>query len=323
MPGRREWVLRPDGDGARRLYRPDMDIRSEVGTGAAVIVPDARSLGTLTVAPGLHPTPATGDDLGAFLRDRVERPGDRCVVAVDAHRIVGYLVAVSPLAGDRFSGIGPVLELLAVDVVEPHRGQGILGKMFRAAFRSDLDELILFAVADPALRRRHESVRGFRDRMLAVFGSVGFFPYPTDYPAASMHRDALFLVRVGRGVPKRDAEAFVDELQGGPRSDHVAVHLADPDLRNLVRTDLERSGFVVEGVAARPRSPGDVDALVTEFDTNGAPVVVRIVDDERLTFSDMEVRVPESQLDRLPGIVRAEIARRRYTRWPRSSPSAT
>lgn len=300
-----------------------MDTQHEAHATAAVVVPDRGLLGALKIAPGFGPTPAVGADLGAFLRDRVESRSDRCVLAVDAHRIVGFLVAGPPVPGDRFSGIDPLLEVLAVEVIESYQGQGVFQRMFQAVFRNDLEELILFAVADPVQRRRGESVRAFRDRMLGVFGSVGFFPYPTDYAAATVHRDAVFLVRIGRGVPRHDAEAFVEELQGGPRADHVAVHLSDPDLRNLVRADLERSGFVIDQVGARPRSATGVDVLVTEFDTNGAPVVVHIVDDARLTFTEAGVRVPATQLDRLPGIIRTEIARRRYTRWPKSSPSAT
>lgn len=309
-----ESVLSSDDGPLGGPYRADMNTQSKAEARVAVVAADPGSLGSLTVSPGFGSSPIVERDVGAFLRDRVERPGGRCVVAVDGHRIVGFLVVAPPASGDRFSGIGCLMEILAVEVVGAYQGQGVFREMFKTAFRGDLEDLALFAVADPVQRRRRESVRGFRDRMLAVFGSVGFFPYPTDYPAVTMRRDVVFLVRIGRGVPKHDAEAFVEELHGGPRTEHVAVHVADADLRNLVRTDLERSGFVVDQVGARPRPAAGVDVLVTEFEANGAPVVIRIVDDERVTFTDAGVRVPVTQLDRLPGIVRTEIARRRYAR---------
>jgi hypothetical protein len=249
--------------------------------------------------------------LRALLTGVLETPEGRLAVATGlGGRIVGFICVVPPDAGERFHTVVPAAELSAFEVATSHRGRGVFSRMFHATFRDTLEERILYTICDPALRLAGESRRTFRDRLRAVLGSVGFAAYPTDHPSAHVHRDAFFMARVGRGVPVSDVESFVGQLYAEPAV-RVAIALRDSALRNMIRVDLERNGLEVVAVSSGARAVKDVDALVTETGSpDGAPVTVRLTDDDETRIVGSTIWQATSRLEHLAGTLRREVRER-------------
>lgn len=91
----------------------------------------------------------------------------------------------------------------------------------------------------------------------------------------------------------------------------VAIALRNPDLRNLVRADLEAQGFVITSVTAGPHTSPRVDVLVTEFAGTALRLIVHVVDDLGGaathgidTDGGHVVRLPATELGRLARVIR-------------------
>lgn len=85
----------------------------------------------------------------------------------------------------------------------------------------------------------------------------------------------------------------------------MAICLANPDLRTLVRLDLEQQGFEVAAVSGTPQTFDtltDVDVVVTEFLRPTAPLTIHVVDDTTWPTPSL-VRVPVTRLDTLGAII--------------------
>ena len=263
-----------------------------------------------------------GDDIGWMLREVADTPGGRVVAGLSEGRIVAFLCLVPPSPGDRFYPVASALEVTAAEVAATYRGHGVFKRMFEAAVGRDLEEQILYAIGDPASRPPGESVRAFRERVVSVFGSAGFFPYPRDHADATVHRDSVLVVRVGRAVPGWDVESFFERLRRPDARVRVAVAVGDGMLRNLVRTDLERHGFDVVSVAATPDGIGSAEVVVTEFaEPAGSLLTVRLVHEGASRANGSTVWQPLADIEKIPDVVQREVARRRDTRWLRSSKS--
>src|SRR3990170_2612772 len=256
----------------------------------------------------------------AMLNGVASAPGGRVTVALDGGDVVGFLCLLPPMAGDRFNGLEGVVELAAIEVVGELRGRGIFRAMFEAAFGGSVEDSIAYAVGGTGFRDEGESARSFRRRTVAVFRSLGFFPMPTDYLEAHLRRDSVFLVLVGDRVPRERLEAFVDRVHGNPWGGKakVAIALRNGALRNLVRADLERSGFEVVSVSAEPSTGAEADVVVTEFPEMSGPLTVRVVDGDSLRSNGSTVWLPVTELTRLPDVIRG-----RSETWRRASSAAS
>ncbi len=300
--------------------------RTSTGRTAVLCPVDEMTLGSARFSDGFVGVfDGDSERMRWLLRGIAADAEGRVALAMDGGTVVGFLGLMPPSPGDRFFSVVPVLELAVVEVAVAYRRRGVFTDLFDAVLRDDLEERIVLVIADPAHRDRRESVRAFRDRLTATFGAFGFFPHPTDHPDVALHRDAVLLARIGRGVGRFERSAFFEALRRpAERPARVAVFLKDAGLRNLVRTDLERHDLEVVSVAPAPTPVAPVDVVVTGYagDT-GALVTIRVVDDDRVQVSNGVVHQPSAELDALPQLIRREIARRRYTRWPRSSKNAS
>lgn len=83
----------------------------------------------------------------------------------------------------------------------------------------------------------------------------------------------------------------------------VAIALRNPDLRGLVRRDLESQGFQVVAETPGPLPRCDADVLVTEFLDPTRPLTVWVVDDDKREERRV-VRLPRNQLSRLADVIR-------------------
>lgn len=292
----------------------DTDRHDEV----AVVGPlDAARLASFEALDG--PADAQ-EEIGSLLRGVAEAPGGRVALGLAASRVVAFLGLVPPAPEDRFYAVPSAVEVAAVRVAEPYRRRGVCRRMFEVAAGPELEDRILYVLAEPSTREAGESVRGYRERVTSVFGSLGFFPYPSRDVQARLGRDAVVLVRIGRGVPTSEVESFFERLGRPDARISVAVFLRDGTLRNLVRTDLERHDFDVVSVAATPSGTGSAEVVITEFtEPTGGLLTVRVVRHEEAGADGSIVRQPVSELDRLPDVLREQMARRRNRRWLRSS----
>ncbi len=257
------------------------------------------------------------DKVLSMLQKTASAPDAGVALAVEnGHIIVGYLCAQPPPAKDRLCCASSVIGITATEVASPYRRQGLLRSLFEAAFRPSAEERIVYAIADPALRDPGESKRAYRDRIEKVFGSLGFFPYPTDHPAVMKRRNAVFLVRIGRSVPSWEVQDFVERLRGRRKPATVGIVLGDRDLRNLIRADLEHQGFEVVAVAANPGPLDPVDIVVTEFTgLRGKLATAVVVDGQEEERIDDIVYVPLDRLDCLAGILQRELVHAMESEW--------
>ena len=280
---------------------------------AGILAPlDERTLEMLSVANGFTVT-ANGDPgrITAKLRERVGREDSRVAVAVAAGaRLVGFLAARYPDSDSRMYNVEPAIELDSFEVAGPERSHGLFTAMFGALFRRDLESRIVYVVADPSLRDRHESVRGFRERMASVLGSAGFVPMPTDDVTMHPSVHAALFVRIGRGVPQLDVEEFFTRLRSSADAS-VAISLKGSVLRTYLREDLERCGFQVRSVSA-VGSTDPAEILITDDGgTPGRLLTVRLHNSVDVRWHDGALWYPFNELDKLGGVLRAEIERRR------------
>lgn len=246
-----------------------------------------------------------------MLEDVVSTEGGRLAVALDADRIVGYCGARPPRVGARFFPVMSAIELSIFEVARSWRRQGLFTATFEAAFARDLEECIVYAVADPYRREVPETPRAFRALAETVLGTVGMVPLPVDDPEVHRHRDATLFARVGRGVPTADVEDFFKRLRTSAKAS-VAITMRQPALRNLLRADLERGGFHVIAVRSAGADP-DVDVLVTDDGAHhGRELTVRLSSDlTEPQSANGTMWFPSTGLDRLPEFLREEIAHRR------------
>ena len=304
-------MSRPDGDGPTAAYLHLMS--TENGPAAAILAPVDRSmLSELSVSDGFVGT--HGGDverIRAMLEESVGRADSRVAVATAGHsRIDAFLCAREPAADSPMYSVAPAIELVTFEVAVPKRRQGLFAWMFEALFRRDVESWIIFVVADPTRRERHESVRRFRARLAAVLGSVGFVPVPTDDHALHPSSDSTLFVRVGRGVPGPDVEDFFRRLRSTGYAS-VAISLKAPLIRSLLREDLERSGFFVRSVSAGGGTD-HADVVITDNgETSGRLLTVRVGEALELQWKDGTLRYPLTKLDRLADMLRSEIDGRR------------
>ncbi|HYZ91573.1 MAG TPA: hypothetical protein VFA34_04160 [Actinomycetota bacterium] len=278
----------------------------------AVLAPvDAATLSGLEVDDGFEAY-ADGNPtrIGSMLIEAAESSTSRVAIALGpARHIVGFAIARSPDRSSRLYTAVSAVELTAFEVARLERRKGVFGAVFRALLRRDLEESIVFSVADPELRLRGETARSFRERLETVLGSAGFAPMPTDEPELHAHRDSTLFVRVGRGVPLPDVEDFYARLRA-PLDVSVAISLRAPVMRNLIRADLERNGFRVRSVSAGGRDEG-ADILVTDDGGTGGRLTVRLNGEVEPLWRGDVLWYPVALLETLAPDLRRELIKRR------------
>jgi hypothetical protein len=269
---------------------------------------DERTLEAVSIADGFR-SYQDGDatDIATMLRVVAASPDDRLAVALaDGERIVGFLCARTHGPGARLYGLVPSMELTAFEVAQPYRRNGLFSELFAALFSGDLEESIVYAVADPQVKERGESAGAFRGRLETVLGRSGFVPLRTDDVELHGTGDATLFVRVGGQVPTPAVEDLFQRL-GALTDVSVVITVHDPVLRNLLRNDLERNGFYVSSVSAdHDFCPADI----VISDRNSAPgrkLTVRLAECGEPRSEDGTIWYPSIQLDRLPGFLRAEL----------------
>lgn len=279
----------------------------------AVLAPvSVEVLSRLTLSDGFR-TYFDGDRIriSRMLTEAASDPETGLALAVEpGAQIIGFLSACRPSYESPLYSVMAAVEITMLEVAHDRRGQGIFTKMFHSLFDRRLEESIIYLVADPELRDRHESVRAFRDRLEAVLGSTGLVPLPTDDVALHPHHDATFFVRVGRGVATSDVEDFYKRLRTSAYAS-VAISLKKPFIRNLLRDDLERNGFYVRSVSSGAATePADI--VIT--DAPAAPgrlLTVHLNGEVELHWRDETLWFPMAQLDRLAKVLCMEIENKR------------
>jgi hypothetical protein len=243
------------------------------------------------------------------------------VAVAPGEGVVGFCCLVAPVPGDRFAAVPGTMELAAMEVAVPFRRRGLFQHLFQTGLRGIAERSIVYAVADPAFREQGESKRAFRSRVAGVLGSVGFFPYPSSYPGAHAHRESAFFVHKGEDVTEEQMDHFLEVLRGPEPSITIGISLQNAGLRNLIRADLEHHGLRVVTVdGGKNGTDVHADVFVTgPQGPEGNVVSIRLVDTDEARFRGSVVWLPSAHVDRLPEIVRREVARRRNTRWLRSS----
>lgn len=191
------------------------------GKGAVHIVAScpADLLQTLTMDQGIgafgHYAPSASTLQREALVKVARMEGGRVVAAyTDDKRLVGYVAFHPPDPRTRFGQLASegVVELGGIEVARGWRGLGIAKRMLEVAFagRAFRDKIVFAAGYRWCwdLEGTDLEVGRYRRMMQRLFERYGFRTFVTDEPNIAEDPLNLFVVRVGRLVPKVRFQAF-------------------------------------------------------------------------------------------------------------------
>lgn len=141
-------------------------------------------------------------------------PEGRIIIARDGEKIIGYVTFLYPDPLERWSEekIENVLELGAIEVAPPYRGQGVGKKLLEVAFMDDaMEDYLIFTTEyywHWDLKGTGLSVWDYRKMMEKMMGSAGLEWYATDDPEICSHPANCLMVRIGKRVPLETIQAF-------------------------------------------------------------------------------------------------------------------
>ncbi len=176
-------------------------------------------LQTLTVDQGIgafgHYAPSAPALQKEALLKVAHMEGGRVVAAyTDDKRLVGYIAFHPPDPRTRFGQLASerVVELGGIEVARGWRGLGIAKRMLKVAFaKGAFRDKIVFAAGYRwcwDLEGTDLEVGRYRRMMQRLFERYGFRAFVTDEPNIAEDPLNLFVVRVGRLVPKARFRAF-------------------------------------------------------------------------------------------------------------------
>lgn len=141
-------------------------------------------------------------------------PEGRIIIARDGEMVIGYVTFLYPDPLERWSEekIENVLELGAIEVAPPYRGQGVGKKLLEVSFMDDaMEDYLIFTTEyywHWDLKGTGVSVWDYRKIMEKMMGSAGLVWYATDDPEICSHPANCLMVRVGKRVPLETEQAF-------------------------------------------------------------------------------------------------------------------
>ncbi|CCQ92262.1 protein acetyltransferase [[Clostridium] ultunense Esp] len=141
-------------------------------------------------------------------------PEGRIILARDGETIVGYVTFLYPDPLERWSEekIENVLELGAIEVAPPYRGQGVGKKLLEVSFMDDhMEDYLIFTTEyywHWDLKGTGLSVWEYRNLMEKMMGSAGLEWFATDDPEICSHPANCLMVRIGKRVPLETIQAF-------------------------------------------------------------------------------------------------------------------
>ncbi|MBB5172769.1 GNAT family N-acetyltransferase [Texcoconibacillus texcoconensis] len=145
------------------------------------------------------------------LKNVLELPESRLIIARDHQTIVGYSIFLYPDEIERWSeaNLSNLLELGAIEVSAKYRGYGIAKHLLKVAMADDAMEDYIIITTEYYwhwdLRGAGLSIWEYRDIMQKVMNVGGLECYATDDPEICSHPANCLMARIGERV---DAESI-------------------------------------------------------------------------------------------------------------------
>jgi acetoin utilization protein AcuA len=146
---------------------------------------------------------------------RIIEKGGRVALALLEHKIiVGFAVLDFPDKNERWVLPDPkiVMELKAVEVLREFRNRGIARQLLAHLLSEDfVEEKIIYLTAYSwtwDLDFPGFTVRSYRDMLISLYTPFGFLEFQTNEPNICLKPENMFMVRMGKKIPKKVREDF-------------------------------------------------------------------------------------------------------------------
>ncbi|MEX2104537.1 MAG: GNAT family N-acetyltransferase, partial [Bacilli bacterium] len=141
-------------------------------------------------------------------------PEGRIIIARTDNEIIGYVTFLYPDPLERWSqgNMKDLLELGAIEVAAPYRGDGVSKAMLEVAFMNDaMNDYIIITTEyywHWDLKGTGLSVWEYRKVMEKVMGSVGLEWFATDDPEICSHPANCLMAKIGKRIPIESIQQF-------------------------------------------------------------------------------------------------------------------
>jgi acetoin utilization protein AcuA len=141
----------------------------------------------------------------------------RTVLALCKREILGYVVLRPPLPGERWGQLSVMREIFC-ELARGMRGQNIMQTLLEVIHQaSDREKLIYYLLGYSwhwDLNGTGRSGLEYRQSIISLVAPYGYKEYPTNDPNVGLHRENIFMARLGLCLSPQEKKAFSRLLFG-------------------------------------------------------------------------------------------------------------